>query len=297
MAQVRIGTSGWDYDSWRGNFYPERLPKRRRLEHASRRFDSIEINGTFYSLKKPSSFRAWYEQTPPGFVFAVKGSRFITHNKKLKDAETPLANFFASGVLLLRDKLGPFVWQLPANMKFNRERVAEFFALLPRDTHAAAKLAQKHDVRVKGRSWIEPGAKRRLRHALEIRNESFFDAELVRLARSAGVALVFSDSADWPYTEEITAGFIYVRLHGHERTYASSYSARELHEWGTRVRAWQRGQQPRDARRLTDREPPARTSRDVYVYFDNDAEGRAPANATALAEALRETALLSTGGV
>jgi len=284
MSQTRIGISGWSYDEWHGKFYPDDLPKKRQLEYASRRFNSIELNGSFYSLKKPDDYRHWYDQTPSGFLFAVKGSRFITHNKKLHDIETPLANFFASGVLLLGEKLGPFLWQLPENLSFDAERVERFFDLLPRDSHEAARLAGRHDSRLKGRSWTKAMGKRRLRHAIEMRHESFFDPAFVRLARRFGIAVVFADSADWPYTEEITATFVYLRLHGHDKTYASRYGAAALHDWADRIRQWRAGRQPADAQRITDRKPPPRKSRDVYVYFDNDQKGYAPQDALCLAE-------------
>jgi uncharacterized protein YecE (DUF72 family) len=286
MSQTRIGISGWNYDHWRGKFYPQDLPKTRQLEYASRRFNSIELNGSFYSLKKPEHYRNWYEQTPHGFLFAVKGGRFITHNKKLRDVETPLANFFASGVLLLREKLGPFVWQLPGNLAFDAGRIENFFQVLPGDTHDAARLAGRHDSRMKGRSWTKANGKRRLRHAIEVRHESFFDSDFVRLARKYGVATVFADSADWPYTEELTAGFAYLRLHGHEKTYASRYGAASLHKWASRIRLWRAGREPHDAMRITGRKPPRRNSRDVYVYFDNDQHGYAPEDALELAAQL-----------
>lgn len=284
MSQTRIGISGWSYDEWQGKFYPDDLPKTRQLEYASRRFNSIELNGSFYSLKKPQHYRQWYEETPRRFLFAVKGSRFITHNKKLHDVATPLANFFASGVLLLREKLGPFVWQLPGNLTFHAERVEGFFDLLPRDTHEAARLAGRHDSRMKGRSWTRADGKHRLRHAIEVRHQSFFDPAFVRLARKFGVATVFADSADWPYTEELTAGFVYLRLHGHEKTYASRYGSAGLRKWAERIRQWRAGRQPGDAERITERKPPRRKSRDVYVYFDNDQKGHAPEDALSLAE-------------
>lgn len=286
MAQTRIGISGWNYGDWRGTFYPDDLPQARELDYASRSFNSIELNGSFYSLKTPDNYREWYRRTPSGFMWTVKGSRFITHNKKLNDVETPLANFFASGVLLLKEKLGPFIWQLPDNLTFDIERIEGFFALLPRDTHQAGRLAGKHDARMKGRSWTKADGTRRLRHAIEIRNETFFDPAFVGLARNFGVAIVFSDAATWPYTEEVTAGFVYLRLHGAEKTYASNYSDRQLVCWADRIRKWRAGQEPGDAERITDRKPPPRKSRDVYIYFDNDQHAYAPRNARRLAELL-----------
>jgi uncharacterized protein YecE (DUF72 family) len=287
-ARIHIGTSGWSYPHWRGVFYPERWPHRRELEYASRRFDSLEINRSFYSLLTPESCRAWYEQTPGGFSFALKGSRFITHNKKLKDVETALANFFASGVLVLEDKTGPIVWQLSERLAFDEDRVAAFFALLPTTTHAAAQLARKHDHRLKRGAYTEVRRSRRLRYAIEPRHESFFTPEFARLARRHGVALVMADSAHWPYTEELTAGFIYARLHGSERTYASKYTDAELDRWAKRIRLWAAGSEPADSRRITRRAPPARKSRDVYIYFDNDGQAHAVANAIGLRERLRD---------
>src|SRR5437763_1828647 len=154
-ANLRIGISGWTYAPWRGTFYPEDLAQKRELEYASRQLNSIEINGSFYSLQTPKSYAAWYEATPEGFVFSVKGGRFITHMKKLKDVEKPLANFFASGVLALREKLGPILWQFPPQFGFDAERFERFFEMLPRDMTAAAKLAKRHDERMKGRALVK----------------------------------------------------------------------------------------------------------------------------------------------
>lgn len=286
MATAWVGISGWSYDRWHGDFYPQELPKKRQLEYAARAFNSIEINGSFYSLQRPETYGDWYERTPAGFLFAVKASRFITHNKKLSDAEIPMANFFASGVLRLEDKLGPFLWQLPENFGFDPERVESFFHLLPRDTEEAARLARKHDDRVKDRSSIKTDRRRRLRHAIEVRHESWLSGPFVRLARRHGVAIAFADSGSWPWVEELTAGFVYLRLHGSPRTYASDYGAARLDRYAERIRAWMKGSEPPDAERITELRPPRRKSRDVYVYFDNDGRGRAPWNARALAERL-----------
>ncbi|MFO7653341.1 MAG: DUF72 domain-containing protein [Candidatus Krumholzibacteriia bacterium] len=286
MAQVHVGVSGWSYDSWRnGAFFPEGLPRRRELEYLTRRFNSVEINGSFYSLLTPQTYENYRDTAPDGFLYAVKGSRFITHAKKLRNVETPLANFLASGVLRLEDKLGPLLWQFP-EMAWEVARVESFLELLPRDTEEAAKLARKHDDRVKGRSSLAVHRRRRIRHALEFRSEHFLTAEVVRLCRRHGVALVFADSGDWPYVEEITAGFVYVRLHGSPRTYASSYSGAALDDWAHKVRRWAAGDEPPRPRRVTDRRPPRRKHRTVYVYFDNDHHAHAPRNARALAERL-----------
>ncbi|MGH7549495.1 MAG: DUF72 domain-containing protein [Gemmatimonadota bacterium] len=285
MGKIRVGISGWSYDAWRGDFYPEDLARGDELSYASRRLGSVEINGSFYGLQAPSSYRSWYQATPRGFVLAVKGSRFITHNKSLKDVGTPLANFFASGVLALEEKLGPILWQTSERTRFVADRVRTFLELLPRDTEAAARLARRHDDRVED-TWTRIDHNHRLRHVFEARHESWLVPEFARIARDTGTAIVFSDSASWPSTEEVTAGFVYLRLHGAEETYASGYGGRALDRWAERIRAWSRGRQPEDANRITDRPPPRRKTRDVYVYFDNDARGRAPWDARSLAERL-----------
>lgn len=286
MSETRIGISGWTYKGWRGEFYPEGLAARRELGFASRQLNSIEINGSFYSLQRPESYRRWYEETPRGFRFAIKGSRFITHNKKLGDVDAALANFLASGLLRLGEKLGPILWQLAAKTRFNEERVESFFSRLPRNTEEAAELGRRHDHRLDGRSWTKSSRRRTLRHAIEPRHESFFTEPFVRLCRRHGIAIVFSDSASWPATEEVTAGFVYLRLHGSHETYASRYTDKELDWWAERIRIWQGGGEPEDAKRCTNLKAPRRKSRDAYVYFDNDAKVHAPRDAARLAERL-----------
>jgi uncharacterized protein YecE (DUF72 family) len=293
MATVRVGISGWTYPNWRGAFYPEGLVQRRELEYASRRMNSIEINGSFYSLQRPASYRKWYEETPPGFVFAVKGGRFITHMKKLKDVERPLANFFASGVLRLAEKLGPILWQFPPNLRFDYDRLARFLDLLPRNAAAAASLAARRDDRFADRSWTPAEHDGAVRHAFEPRHPSFFTAETVGLLRSHGAALVFADTAGkWPYAEDVTADFVYVRPHGAEDLYTSGYTGSQLEWWARRVRAWHAGGAPPDPRLVaepgTEVGTPRSAPRDVYVYFDNDAKVHAPFDAIRLAERLRE---------
>jgi uncharacterized protein YecE (DUF72 family) len=281
MGTIRIGISGWDYDAWRGDFYPPRLRKADQLAHAASVFDTIEVNGTFYGLVTPSTVRHWREQAPSRFVFAVKGSRYITHTKKLKDPAGPLANFLAQGVLELDEMLGPILWQLPGNWRFDAVRVEAFLTLLPHDTEAAGELARQHDDRVAEPAY-GPGTRHRLRHVLEVRDPSFLCDGLVRLARRHGVALAFSHAGDWPYVEELTAGWVYVRLHGTSPTYASPYGEEWLRAWARRVRRWADGDEPDDAVRITDRRPPPRKGRDVYVYFDNDQGGHAPREAAML---------------
>jgi uncharacterized protein YecE (DUF72 family) len=286
MAQFRVGISGWTYGPWRGVFYPQGLAQARELAYCGRCFNSLEINGSFYSLQRPESYRTWYQQSPPDFVFAVKGGRFITHMKKLRDVEEALANFFASGVLRLADKLGPILWQFPPNLGFKRERFSRFLDLLPTTHEAAAVLARGHGPLLAGRAWTAPEHEAPLRHAFEIRHPTFLCDEFVDLLREHNAAFVFADTAGrWPYAEDLTADFVYVRLHGAEDLYASEYSDAQLDWWAARCRMWGEGGEPADALRISDRSAPAQP-RDVYVYFDNDAKVHAPFDASRLARRL-----------
>ncbi|ACQ80927.1 protein of unknown function DUF72 [Beutenbergia cavernae DSM 12333] len=264
MGQVRVGISGWRYPAWRGTFYPPRLPQRRELEYAAQHLTSIEINGTFYSLQRPSSFQTWRAEVPDDFVFSVKGGRYITHLKRLQDPRASLANFFASGVLALGPKLGPILWQLPPNFAFDAERIAAFCAELPRTTAEAARLAGEHDDKLKAEAWTEVEEDRPLRHAIEARHASFADPEFAAILGEAGVASVVSDGGTaWPAFEHLTTDFAYVRLHGADELYASGYDDEALRRWAAKVSDWAgRG--------------------DVVVYFDNDAKVRAPHDAQAL---------------
>ena len=277
---IRIGISGWTYPPWRGNFYPQGLRQTDELAYAARQFSSIEINGTFYGLQRPASFAAWFAETPDDFVFAVKAPRFITHIRRLRDVAAPVANFLASGLLRLGPKLGPILWQFPPNFRFDADLIERFLALLPHDTVSAAAMARLHDARLDGRDWVETDANRQLRHAMEIRHESFVDRRFIDLLRAHGVALVCADTPEWPRLADVTADFIYARLHGAEQLYASGYDAQAIAAWAARVRAWAAGGTPEDLARVA---PKARRrARDVYVYFDNDMKVLAPRDAHAL---------------
>ena len=290
MARIRIGISGWSYPAWRGRFYPKGLVQRRELEYAASRFRSVEINGSFYSLQRPDSYRAWREQTPDDFVFAVKGGRFITHMKKLADVEAPLANFFASGVLALGPRLGPVLWQLPPNLGFDADRLAAFFDLLPRTTTEAARLAARHDRRLNGRAVTETERDQPVRHALEVRHKSYCDAGFVDLLRAHDIALVVADSAGlWPDLEDVTSDFVYVRLHGAEELYVSGYDDAALDGWAAKVRRWHAGESLVGEHTVAPALAKRRAGRDVYVYFDNDAKVHAPFDALGLAERLGVT--------
>ncbi len=239
QPEVRIGISGWTYPPWRGVFFPEDLPQKRELEYASRQVNSIEINGSFYSLQRPKSYRKWHDSTPEGFVFSVKANRYVTHIRRLREVETPIANFLASGLLSLREKLGPILWQFPPSFKYDCDTIAAFLNMLPMDTQAAAKLARKHDRRSKEDVCTETDARRPLRHAMEIRHASFENDEFVKQLRDRGVALVVADTAGkWPFMEETTADFMYVRLHGDEKIYVSGYTKPALAKWERKIRAW-----------------------------------------------------------
>jgi uncharacterized protein YecE (DUF72 family) len=285
---ARIGISGWRYAGWRGKFYPDDLPQKRELAYAAERFNSIELNGSFYSLQRPSSYARWRDDVPDDFVFAIKGGRYITHMLKLKEPGTALANFLASGLFELGEKLGPILWQFPPQFGFNAERIQAFFDLLPRNGADAARLARRHDERVTGRARLKIDPSIEFRHAMEVRHRSFVDPEFIALLRRNNVALVVADTARrWPLMEDVTAEFVYVRLHGDKELYVSGYTPKAIDSWAEKVEAWQRGGQVKDARTVSDERPPRR-KRDVYVYFDNDAKVYAPRDAKRLADRLAD---------
>jgi uncharacterized protein YecE (DUF72 family) len=270
MGEVRVGVSGWRYPSWRGDFYPTGLVQRRELEYVASKMSSVELNGSFYSLQRPSTYERIVASTPDDFPVAVKGSRYITHMLQLAGVETALANFLASGVLALGGQLGPLLWQLPARTAYDEERLDAFFELLPRSTGAAAELAARHDDKLADdRVLTECAVDRPIRHVLEARHRSFGDRAALDLLEKHEIALAASDSpGTWPYLEERTAGLMYVRLHGHTELYASGYSSSSLDRWAEKATGW------------------CAEGLDVYVYFDNDARGRAPHDAVGLLERL-----------
>jgi uncharacterized protein YecE (DUF72 family) len=273
VPTCRVGISGWRYAGWRGDFYPSGLPQRRELEYAASQLTSIEINGSFYSLQRPSSYQRWHDETPDDFVFAVKGGRFITHLKRLRDIEAPLANFFASGLLALGAKLGPVLWQLPETLAFDAAAVDDFLGRLPRSTTEAAALATRHDGRLdEDRVDARVRVEMPLRHAVEPRSKTFADEEFYGILRAHGVGCVLADTAGrWPVLDRRTSDLRYVRLHGDQELYASGYTDAALDAWAGRCRQW-----------LADGE-------DVFVFFDNDAKGYAPHDARRLLQRLRDT--------
>jgi uncharacterized protein YecE (DUF72 family) len=274
VGRAYVGISGWRYPAWRGDFYPKGLPQRRELEYAGEHLTSIEINGSFYSLQRATSYAAWRADVPDDFVFAVKGPRYISHLKRLKDVEVPLANFFASGVLALGPKLGPILWQLPENFRLDVDVLDAFLAGLPRTTYAAAELAKRHDDKVPDdRALTTAEDDRPVHHALEFRSPTFATPEASECLRRRGVATVLADTAGrWPKVDDDTGAVRYARLHGDQELYASGYPDRALDEWAARCRGWMA------------------TGQDVFVYFDNDMKGYAPHDAMRLIERLRRRA-------
>lgn len=286
MIQTRIGISGWRYEPWRGVFYPQGLRQDRELEFASRAVNSIEINGSFYSLQTPESYRNWYAATPKDFVFSVKGPRFITHMKRLRGTLAPLGNFFASGVLYLQEKMGPILWQLPPNFLYRPEVLEDFLELLPRDVGSAVKLAANADRREPDYPRSAKASRVLIRHCLEVRHHSFENPEFIDQLRRHNVALVFADTAGkWPYIEDLTADFVYIRLHGEKAIYKSGYNDASLRFWANRIRSWQAGKVVSDQLNLSDT-PPRSCKRSVYVYFDNDIKVKAPFDAARLMQML-----------
>ncbi|MGA8245372.1 MAG: DUF72 domain-containing protein [Nocardioides sp.] len=271
MGVVRVGISGWRYPGWRGDFYPAGLAQRRELAYAAERLSSIEINGSFYSLQRPSSYAAWRAQTPDDFVFAVKGGRFVTHMKRMVGVEVALANFFASGLLALGPKLGPILWQLPETLTFDATVLDDFLGRLPRSTVAMAEQATGHDPNRSGdRVLTTVEAELPVHHALEFRSATFAVPEALAVLRAHDVACVLADTAGrWPRVDEDTGAIRYVRLHGDQELYASGYTDRALDRWAARCRTW------------------AAAGKDVFVYFDNDMKGYAPHDALALVDRLR----------
>jgi uncharacterized protein YecE (DUF72 family) len=285
MSTTQVGISGWTYKGWRGTFYPKKLSQKKELEFASRELPTIEINGTFYSLQKPSSYERWYELTPPGFIFSVKANRYITHIRRLNDIEVPVANFISSGPLALKEKLGPFLWQFPPSFSFDPDQFETFLKLLPHDSEEAIALGKKSTLS-KERKYLKAKNHFRLRHAVEVRNNSFLNPWFVELLREHNVAIVFADTAGrWPYLEDITADFIYVRLHGDEELYVSGYDDDTLDFWSKRIKLWKQGKQPKDKLTMTEEAIPL-IQRDVFVYFDNDSKVRAPVDAKGLIQRL-----------
>jgi uncharacterized protein YecE (DUF72 family) len=260
---IRVGIGGWTFEPWRGVFYPKGLPQKRELEYASRQLTSIEINGTYHGTQKPESFAKWRDETPDDFVFAVKGPRFATNRRVLAEAGDSIARFFASGVFELGDKLGPINWQFATTKKFDREDFARFLELLPRRAGT-----------------------RDIRHAVEVRHESFRSSEFIELARQHDVAIVVAGQSDFPLLADVTTSFVYVRVMGASEAHEIGYASADLDEWASRARAWASGGAPTDLPTLAV-EPEAGKTRDVFLFMISGFKERNPAAATGLLERLR----------
>lgn len=292
-GEIRIGVSGWQHEGWRGGFYPKGLVQRRELEYASRALSSVEINGTFYSLQKPASFQKWHDETPEDFVFAVKAPQYITHIRRLKNVEEPLANFLASGLLALRAKLGVILWQFPPNVMLKDDRFEKFMQMLPHDTAGALKIAKKHSAKVEGRAYLEAHGNYRIRHAFEFRNFSFQDPGFVEMMREFNVALVMAHSGlKSPYMEDLTSDFIYARMHGQESQYKKGYPSAKLDWWTERVASWVAGREPADADCVSSEKPRLASKRDAFIYFDTEEKDYAPTDALGLTERLAKLGLV-----
>jgi uncharacterized protein YecE (DUF72 family) len=270
LARCYIGISGYDYARWRDSFYPPDVPRKSWLGFASRIFNSIELNGTFYSLKNPGVFARWASEVPErDFNFAIKGGRFITHNLKLRNCDSAMGNFFASGILALGHKTGPFLWQLPASYRFDAERGNTSMRSLPRDSVQGEAVARQHDDRLRRGALLDAAERVPYRHAFEVRHPSYFCDEFYDILRANKCGFVIADTAGkFDYAEEVTADFVYVRLHGSSALYESDYTDAELAAWAARIKGW----------------TSKRNGCDVYVYFDNDAKVHAPHNAMQLAD-------------
>lgn len=292
MTSIRIGISGWRYKGWRNSFYPPHLVQARELAFASRALQTIEINGSHYALQTPKSYQSWHDATPANFMFSVKAPRYITHILRLRGEQsaTAISNFLASGLFNLREKLGPVLWQFPPSFRFDEQTFEAFLKSLPTDTEAAVAVARRHDSHIKN-PCLTIDRKRPLRHAIEIRHASFCNDAFVKMLRKYGAALVASDSPVWPYLEDITADFVYMRLHGSETLYSGEYSDAALDRWAERIETWAAGKQPHDAQLVSSSHPPKRKERDVFCYFDNDQKVRAPFDAARMMSRLGGTAV------
>jgi uncharacterized protein YecE (DUF72 family) len=260
---IFVGIGGWNFAPWRGAFYPKGLVQAKELAYASSHLTSIEINSTFYGSQKPETFRKWARETPGGFVFSVKGSRFVTNRRVLTEAGDSIKRFFASGVLELGDRLGPFLWQFTPTKKFDEVDFGAFLELLPR------KIGGKE-----------------LRHVVEVRHESFRDPAFIALLREHAMPVVFSEHATYPAIADITGDFVYARLQKGKDSVATGYPAPALDQWADRVRLWAKGSAPSDLARV-DSKAPSSAPRDVFVYFIHEGKIRAPAAAMALIERLK----------
>lgn len=264
LAPIRIGIGGWTYEPWRGTFFSEKWPHKRELEYAAQRMTAIEVNGTYYSGFKPATFASWAAQVPDGFVFSLKASRFCTNRKVLAEAGESVQRFVGQGIVELGDRLGPILWQFMATKKFDADDFRAFLQLLPASHEGVS-----------------------LRHAVQVRHESFAVPEFVAMAREAGVAIVYADSVDYPAIADVTGDFVYARLESAVEEEPTGYAPPALDRWAAAAATWARGGQPDGLPYVSPEAPPARP-RETFVFFINGAKVRAPHGATALIERIRQ---------
>lgn len=260
---IRAGMGGWTFEPWEGTFYPAGLAKKRQLEFASRAVPTIEVNGTYYSGFDHKTFAKWADETPEGFLFSLKGNRFVTNRKILSDVGASMGKFFAQGIEALGEKLGPIVWQFAPTKKFDREDFAGFLSLLP-ERHAGLEL----------------------RHVLEVRHQSFAVPEFVALAETHGCAICYAHHHDYPEIADVTADFVYARLQKGEDEIATAYAAEELDGWAARARNWAAGGQPDDLPYADPSRRARKIPRDVFLYIIHEGKIRAPQGAMALMQRL-----------
>jgi uncharacterized protein YecE (DUF72 family) len=263
-GKIYCGVGGWNFAPWRGVFYPKGLPQAKELSYAGQQLTSIEINATYYGSQKPETFRKWAREVPDGFIFPVKGSRFVTNRRVLAEAGDSLKRFFDSGVLELGDRLGPFLWQFAPFKKFDEADFGGFLELLPQ------KLGGKP-----------------VRHVVEVRHDSFNTPTFISLLRKFGIAVVYADHHKYPGIADVTTDFIYARLQKGQDDIATAYPPKEIDAWAKRLRLWADGKEPADLPRVDARQEAKAQPRDVFAYMIHDGKIRAPAGAMALIDRLK----------
>ncbi|PZN93555.1 MAG: DUF72 domain-containing protein [Hyphomicrobiales bacterium] len=259
---IRVGIGGWVFEPWRGTFYPDGLPQKRELEYAAQRLGSIEINGTYYGSQKPESFARWHAETPDGFVFALKGSRYITNRRVLAEAGPSIEKFFTGGVMELKEKLGPINWQFMPTKQFDPADFEAFLKLLPKSVEGVA-----------------------IRHAVEVRHDSFRSPDFIALLREYGVAVITSADSDYTQIADITAPFVYGRIMGTKDAEPNGYSDADLDRWAKNAHVWAKGGVP-DGLETVGAAPAGKSRRDVFLYVISGDKVRNPAAAMALTQRL-----------
>jgi len=260
---IRAGIGGWTFEAWEGTFYPDDLPKKRQLEYASRELPTIEINGTYYRGQKPETFAQWAATVPDGFVFSVKGNRFVTNRKVLSEAGESMERFFATGVTELADRLGPIIWQFAPTKQFDPDDFAGFLELLPRSRDGIT-----------------------LRHVVEVRHDSFVDPEFVALARKHSVAICYAHHHVYPEIADVTADFVYARLQRGQDDIPTAYTPADMKKWVERAKTWATGGMPADLPLAEETAKLKAAPRDVFVYFIHEGKIRAPQAAQAFMQLL-----------